>query len=1080
MREYLTQGSHIQLKEIGTEKTFDFEIQEVIGMGASCIVYTAVYTDAEKNQFTIRLKECFPEGLNIFRKNDVLVISEESEEKFEKHITHFTEGYKRQIALRSIPENQNSISNIQGIFEGNNTKYIAMTCQNGIRLDRAELSVYDVFRVLKAVTLQIQNFHNKGWLYLDLKPENVILYPETPELVMLFDFDSTVQVGNVQPEYISFTKSWSAPEVLQRKIQNIGICSDVYAVGALLLFLIFGRSPALSDRTKRASWNFENSILSDESPELKRMATDLLKHTLCADVKNRYDSCQQILDVIEPFIESFQKQKPYLKTVLPMNSNYFCGRDREIAEIHKYLQQTNFLVLHGIGGIGKSELAKHYAMNFSSEYDAVVFVRYQNSVLETVANDSLFPIVNLNRENDESDENYFIRKMKILQKICTPRHLIILDNFDTDECENLDELLSLNCKFLLTSRVDFEDIFPQYEVDVLDDFESLRAIFSRYSKQETDTYADNIIIALEGHTMAVELVSKQMKLNDISTEMMYQKLCEKGIYADDNKIKNIKDGSLRNKTAYAHMEILFSIFDLNDEEKQVLRYVALIGSTPITVELFKGICKLTEKETESFERLIRSGWIQASVLNDFDIITPHTLIVDVLANQLKPDVAECTEMIVSCTAIATGIDVMSEADERKFYIQFLDHTAHTISGISEELAEFYDWMTIAVYMRENMFKKALWAVNKEFEILEHIEGSEEKIMDALIHGRDASRSLGNETEFQKFDELLKSYETTDEYRFKILDEEMMDFMLAFDYDSAKTKVEEMIALAETMQDDRKIASAYGDMLLIQNTFQIDENKKEYAEKALFHLKKYFSKHFNDFDEDSEHLAWLYYELAEAYRNNGNYDDAIENFYLYAETMQKAKEGDYSFWITAYTEIGDCYQKMQDYDKLAEYYEKAFEYSERFYGEKHIETGKQLMYYSNALIELYNSTKNIKILEHCKEIMEKAIDISLISEETDNNLLNNFYIRYSTVLSCLGYFEESHRYAKTALDFFSSVSDRSDHMTARIYLTMGDNFLNEKDKENAEKYYHLAVQIYKENGWGAEKLEELLQDILDKI
>ena len=221
-------------------------------------------------------------------------------------------------------------------------------------------------------------------------------------------------------------------------------------------------------------------------------------------------------------------------------------------------------------------------------------------------------------------------------------------------------------------------------------------------------------------------------------------------------------------------------------------------------------------------------------------------------------------------------------------------------------------------------------------------------------------------------------------------------------------------------------------------------------------------------------------MAEAYRNNGNYNDAIENFYLYAETMQKAKEGNYSFWITAYIEIGDCYQKMQDYDKLVEYYEKALECSERFYGEEHIETGKQLMYYSNALIELYNSTKNIKVLEHCKEIMEKAIEISLISEEMDDILLNNFYIRYSTVLSCLGYFEESHRYAETALEFFSSVSDRSDHMTARIYLTMGDNFLNEKDKENAEKYYHLAVQIYEENGWGAEKLEELLQNILNKI
>ena len=67
---------------------------------------------------------------------------------------------------------------------------------------------------------------------------------------------------------------------------------------------------------------------------------------------------------------------------------------------------------------------------------------------------------------------------------------------------------------------------------------------------EIDIHTDNIIIALEGHTMAVELVSKQMKLNNISTETMYQKLCEKGIYADDNKIKNLKDGSLKNKTAY--------------------------------------------------------------------------------------------------------------------------------------------------------------------------------------------------------------------------------------------------------------------------------------------------------------------------------------------------------------------------------------------------------------------------------------------------------------------------------------------------------------------------------------------------
>ena len=46
--------------------------------------------------------------------------------------------------------------------------------------------------------------------------------------------------------------------------------------------------------------------------------------------------------------------------------------------------------------------------------------------------------------------------------------------------------------------------------------------------------------------------------------------------------------------------------------------------------------------------------------------------------------------------------------------------------------------------------------------------------------------------------------------------------------------------------------------------------------------------------------------------------------------------------------------------------------------------------------------------------------------------------------------------------------------------MGDNFLNAKDKENAEKYYHLAVHIYEENEWDAEKLEEIVQNALNVL
>jgi len=198
MRTALTENSEIILQETGSQKAFRFKILKTIGMGASCIVYTAVYEDAEKNQFFVRLKECYPAELEISRnQNQNLVISDS--ENFQKELQHFTDGYQKQLKFQTIPENMNTISNIQGIYQGNHTKYIAMSCQNGISLKQADLNLYDIFRVLKSVTKQIQNFHENGWLYLDLKPENILLYHEMPELVMLFDFDSALKLDEYNP-----------------------------------------------------------------------------------------------------------------------------------------------------------------------------------------------------------------------------------------------------------------------------------------------------------------------------------------------------------------------------------------------------------------------------------------------------------------------------------------------------------------------------------------------------------------------------------------------------------------------------------------------------------------------------------------------------------------------------------------------------------------------------------------------------------------------------------------------------------------------------------------------------------------
>ena len=277
MRTPLPVGTHLTLSAIGTQHQITVQIQELIGTGASCLAYTAVCRDGEQNEFYLRLKEFCPENLHLIRQQDGSLLAAD-EEAFQRQMQSFIWGYQKQMQFRQFPESCNSISNVQGVFAGNGTRYIAMNCQNSIPLEQQELSLYDTFRVLRAVAQQLDNLHQHGYLYLDLKPANVLLYPETPELVMLFDFDSAIEKSRLSDAVISCTAKWAAPEVLQQNRRRIGVASDVYTLGGLLLYLLFRRAPEVKDRRSRAVWDaeFPDSVLAGTAPEIRRMVTELL------------------------------------------------------------------------------------------------------------------------------------------------------------------------------------------------------------------------------------------------------------------------------------------------------------------------------------------------------------------------------------------------------------------------------------------------------------------------------------------------------------------------------------------------------------------------------------------------------------------------------------------------------------------------------------------------------------------------------------------------------------------------------------------------------------------------------------
>ena len=1014
MRTPLPVGTHLTLSAIGTQHQITVQIQELIGTGASCLVYTAVCRDGEQNEFYLRLKEFCPENLHLIRQQDGSLLAAD-EEAFQRQMQSFIWGYQKQMQFRQFPESCNSISNVQGVFAGNGTRYIAMNCQNSIPLEQQELSLYDTFRVLRAVAQQLDNLHQHGYLYLDLKPANVLLYPETPELVMLFDFDSAIEKSRLSDAVISCTAKWAAPEVLQQNRRRIGVASDVYTLGGLLLYLLFRRAPEVKDRRSRAVWDaeFPDSVLAGTAPEIRRMVTELLRKTLAANPEKRYASCAELLAQIEPFLDSFRQPKPYLQTKLPLGNNYFCGRDIELQEIHTLLQQEKFLLLHGVGGIGKTELAKHYAMTYAEEYDAVVFVRFLDSMENTILSDTNFPIVHCTRSDGESDAAYLERKLQVLRQICTPRHLILLDNFDTGDCENLDFLTELPCPILVTSRVDYDGIFPQYEVDILSDESALYQMMAYYTKREPDLYTDAILKALNGHTMAVELVAKQMALHQLTSREMYEKLCAEGISGDDGKVRQLKDSTLREKTAFHHMEILFSVLDLSESEKQVLRCAALVGATPMVRQYFEVISDLNEAEINSLDRLIQSGWISEVYQNEMRILSTHPLIVEVLCEKLRPNSRECKRILIMSGAVASYIEESENAEQRFASVQWLDHMAHHIQGDDPELSYFFGTMCYPLYLGEDRYEDALWAAQQELRILRLEEDSRQRQFNALSFIRDIAAQLHDTETSEK---------------------------------AAAELAELHLSAEEQLSDLSGILLGY------------------ITDRCDFEGTKSFWSELGDIYRDCEQFS----------RAMACYQKERE---LFQVQMQEEPMEESTKLVQFQTAVAVCNLKMKQFSEMEENYEEAIALANQLYGDEHEETGEIWATYACALIDWYNAQPSRELLKKCKAAMEQALETLLEHDVYGEVRIANLMMRYSSVLSELGEFQNCDIVAAEALECFQKNFGELHEQMEWVYLMMADNYRKAGDKENAKRYYDLAIRVLRENDYETDELEERVEEIL---
>lgn len=405
-----------------------------------------------------------------------------------------------------------------------------------------------------------------------------------------------------------------------------------------------------------------------------------------------------------------QEKKTYRligSMVYPDNS--FVGRRRELEQMAQCLDGVeNKVFLVGMGGIGKSEIARMYLKEYVDRYDVILWTSFDRTLAGTLANDSLFAIQGMSRGDypEDDDETYFNRKLHILKEISDRKVLIVIDNFDVTDDPHLEAFCSGPYSVIFTTRYHQQNgHIGQIDIGKMESEEELLSLFgaeyTRALSGEALEQVKKILKHLEGHPLSIRLVASTMQSRRISPEKMLA-LLEKGALAarqENATAANMIFGQLRQ---------VFQLSTLSEEEVFLLKNLSLVPLSGITVEQFFDWCGTDHFEV--IDGLIDKSWVIHNPITDE--VHLHPLVCDLMQEELARDPESCTSYIHSLQAASQDTFNITWEEKRKLldYARAASDRIPDVPALKEKI-----WMACASMLADffayeesiRMYRKAL-------------------------------------------------------------------------------------------------------------------------------------------------------------------------------------------------------------------------------------------------------------------------------------------------------------------------------------------------------------------------------------
>ncbi len=991
----------------------EYKILDTKGRGASCIVYLA--EDCTNGRIVL-IKELYPIDLGIFRdKENNLIVPNSYNEHFEYYKHKLFEAYNLQLEFHNSDETGNYTSDAETMIEAYSTLYVIMNKVVGSSYDKiVPKNIIDVLEVCKSVATVIGFYHKKGYLHLDIKPDNIYVLKETNQIVNLFDFDTVKSKSDIEHgNYVASANKISAPEISESEIDEftgkylnkVDERADIYAIGHILFEKVMERDAKSSDIILGKKFNLgKTKLLKNSSPQLREMIQEIFQHTVVRMKSERYSNTDELIKALDQALEIATEEKDgYLidnNITVTTSSNYYISRKDKLSEIRQHLENYHIAYLYGIGGIGKSETAREYAEEYRSSYTTIQLSIYSGDLKSLIAGLKIARSKisdDCNRTDNSFEKDINIRygtRLAILSQTTMNNEstLLIIDNYnvepDSDEykrnVEVMKDLKKLHIHILFTTRTLPNDDKTKIDVEEFSK-EELRHMFFAINpkdkdKEERIAQVDELIETAYRHTLTVDLVAHQTaKIEDYGKKTLsnYIKvLKESGINSGINVVVyNNKDDNGKSDIIFEHIRALFNLTALTEKEKYIMVNACLLPLSGMPVAEFESFIDLENYpnsesndgwgEDSTISNLIKGGWIKR-INSEVSKITLHPIVSEVTVNELKPEITEdkCKNFCDSMQELADNCENDLKAVEP--YKDLFIKSANLLMKSEDEKTANYLSSVSYVLFNLAYYVDALFYMLKTLVIREEkLPENHPDIASSLNNVGCAYGKLGGD----------KGYEIECEYCLKAL--------------AIREKV-----LPENHPD---IATSLNNIGYAYCELGDPKEALKYLLKALTIREKVFPKNHPDIAESLNNVGSAYGKL-------GKHDKVFEYKKRALVIWNNELLKNHTECAAPFHHIGVIYGELKCYRKQLEYFNKALTIQEKKLSKNHPEIA--LLY--NNISATYMCLRNY---DKALPYMLKAVSIFEQTVPKNNAQLAKIYSRISKAYANLGDEKNSEKYLK---------------------------------------------------------------------